>query len=149
MFKSSQKKQKNSKIVPPKRYLASFDKKIIVFLLILFGNVWIWRMFLDQPVVFIASVTLSYFLYDLVIFKHKNIKVAVALLTLILFFQWWTTKPFSLTNLSNDDIRIKDMRLKEYPPVYLRIGTKAIWPLLATWFEVKKESIAAKRISGP
>ena len=56
------------------------------------------------------------------------------------------TKYESLTLLNNDQIRIKDMRLKSYPPVYLTFDTKTLWIPVAHWFEERKESIAFFRI---
>lgn len=63
-----------------------------------------------------------------------------------MYFQVSHTQITSLTKLSNEDVRIKDMRLKSYPPVYLNIGSKTYWIPAAHWLEERKESIIITRI---
>jgi hypothetical protein len=52
-----------------------------------------------------------------------------------------------LTDLANDDIRLKDQRLRQYPPVYLKVGPKILWIPVGHYFEERKESIAVSRLA--
>ena len=102
-----------------------------ILLIVLFGNLWIWRIFSFNFLLGVLILFTSLALY-------KNYKISfVFLIALLLFFQFKTTEISSLTLLSNDDIRVKDMRLKEYPYSLTRVG----W-----WLEGRKETIAFFRI---
>jgi hypothetical protein len=117
------------------------------FLLVLLGNLWIWRIVSFSFPLSLFVFASSIFLYLSIKSKNKNYKfLFVVFFTLLLFFQWKTTTKIPLTYLSNDQQRIQHMRLKEYPPVYIRLADKTLWIPLAWWFEGRGESIAFFRI---
>ncbi len=125
------------------KYLLS---SYLLFCLILFGNYWIWRALSYSLPIFILLVACSLLGYRIIKGKGKLL-VFLLLLMLLVFSQWRSTFPTSLTVFSNDDIRLKDQRLKEYPPVYIKIGPGAIWIPVAHWFEERKEAVAASRVA--
>lgn len=125
-------------------------------------NIWIWKLLVYSSVIALLNV-ISTLLLFFVLNKLPRSKVSsfkqgsnkykkhlscIFLISFIilLYSQMATTKAGSLTVLNNDQIRIKDMRLKSYPPVYIKIGTKTIWIPIAHWFEERKETIAFFRI---
>lgn len=120
--------------------------KYLLFCLILFGNYWIWRALSLNFLLFLLLVTSS--VLTLRFIKAKGSLLAFLFFVVVLIFsQWKTTTPTSLTILSNDDIRLKDQRLKEYPPVFIKVGKKAIWIPAGHWFEQRQEAIAASRLT--
>lgn len=104
---------------------------MISLLISLFANLWIYKIiavnFLLGVLVLLATILLI-----------KNNKFFLLLFVPILFFQIQTTNRPSLTDISNDDRRVIDMRLKSYPPKFLRLGY---------WLEERKESIIFNRVT--
>lgn len=114
---------------------------------VLLANFWIWRILFNNVPLGLLVLASSIFLY--LSFKRSSKKYFFAFLvlfSLLLIFQWKTTSKESLVELSNDEQRVQQMRLKEYPPVFFKIGRKTIWIPLAHWFEGREESIAFFRI---
>lgn len=113
---------------------------------VVFSSPWIWTIFLARPVlaVFIILITVIICLYSKGQITNKYF--ICFLMFIFCYFQYKYIVKESLTNLSNDQIRVRDMRLSEYPPVYFRIGSKTIWLPVAHWFEGRKESIVFSRI---
>lgn len=87
----------------------------------------------------------SYQLFAWIFLKKKSLFLII-IFCLIFIFQFSTTKRESLTLLSNDQIRIRDMRLAEYPPVVIKIGNWSRWIPVAYWFEGRPEFTAISRI---
>jgi hypothetical protein len=120
--------------------------ELLIFLLVLFGNLWIWKIASYDIFLLILVIVVSLLFY-LIVTKRKSLyKLFFSLFVLLLVFQWRTTGAGSLTNLTNDQKRIQQLRLREYPPVYFSIAGKTIWIPIAHWFEGRRESIAAFRI---
>ncbi len=103
---------------------------MISLLISLFANLWIYKIFavnfLLGTLVLLAAILLV-----------KNNKFFLLLFIPVLFFQIQTTNRPSLTAISNDDRRVIDMRLRAYPPKFLRLGY---------WLEERKESIIFSRV---
>ncbi len=105
---------------------------------VLLANFWIWRILFNSVPLGLLVLASSIFLY--LSFKRSSKKYFFAFLvffSLLLVFQWKTTSEESLVELSNDEQRVQQMRLKEYPPIRISI---------AHWFENREESIAFFRI---
>ena len=118
----------------------------VLLCLILFGNFWIWKAFSFSFPIFILLVGASLLAYRFIKGKGKLLGF-LFFFVLIVFSQWKTTAPTSLTVLLNDDIRLRDQRLKEYPPVFIKVGSKTLWIPAAHWFEGRKETIAVFRLA--
>ncbi len=132
--------------------IEAMDKKLFSLGLVLFFNPWIWRIFSFNFFLGILVVLCAIFLY----FRTTHPRgvgnfhlggVFICFLVLLLFFQWKTTETTSLTNLTNSDIMVRDMRLNEYPPVKVSLANKTLWIPIAHWFEGRQESIAFFRMS--
>ena len=123
--------------------------EIFTAALVLFGNVWVWRVFTENLLFFVLLIFSSIFLVLSFKLKKKKPKMLfLVILFLLSMIQIRTTNIRSLTILANEDIRVKDMRLREYPPVYLSLGGKTMWIPVAHWLEDRPESIAFFRILG-
>lgn len=121
--------------------------KIGIFVFVLLGNFWIWKILSLNTPLGLLIIAVSIFLFLSLKRKNQNYSVIfIILFTLLLFFQWKTTSKVSLVELSNDEQRVQQMRLKEYPPVFFEIGRKTLWVPVAHWFEGREESIAFFRI---
>ena len=92
-------------------------------------------MFSSNIIIFLLVVVSTFLLHFSVKDKSKLTKTFIVVLVLLLFSQLRTTRAISLTNLTNDQIRIRDMRLREYPPTYIKIGQRAKWFPVNEWFE--------------
>lgn len=117
-------------------------------LIVLFGNLWIWRIFSFSAPLAILVVLCTFSFYLLIGKRNpkKSLKIFLLLFIPLLFFQWKTTDKISLTKLSNDQQRIQSMRLREYPPVKVDLLGKTVWIPIAHWFEGRTESISFFRI---
>jgi hypothetical protein len=73
--------------------------------------------------------------------------IALVLVIFLVFFQWKTTQVASLTDLSNDEQRIQQIRFKEYPLIHFKVFNRVIWPPIGYWFEFRKELLVFSRIS--
>lgn len=108
----------------------------MLVLLALFGNLWVWRIFQANFVLFVLIIASTYLL--IISLNQKKLRpVFVLSLFVLLIAQMLTTTRTNLTMLSNDQIRVRDTRLNEYPPLNFP---------LAHWFEGRSETIAASRI---
>lgn len=118
-------------------------------LVVLFGNLWIWRILSISPPIAILTIIVAILLLDRVSSRpKKSIVWLTTLFSLLLFFQFKTTDVQNLTYLDNDQQRIQQMRLREYPPVHFSLLGKTVWIPIAHWFEGRQESIAFFRILG-
>lgn len=104
--------------------------------LVILGNLWIWKAFSSNLLIFFVCVVSSALLIKSLTQK-KYYLPALLSLCLLLFTQILTTEPMRLTDLSNDQIRVRDTRLNEYPPVNIPI---------AYWMEAKPITVALTRI---
>ena len=107
----------------------------------LFGNFWIYRIYNTSPLIFFAVVAATVLAYLLVSVPGKGRKFLgfpfLVLIALLLFFQGQTTLKRDLTHFTNDQVRVKDMRLREYPSRFLRLGH---------WFEERPEFVSFFRM---
>ncbi len=119
--------------------------KNIALLFVLLTSLWIWRIFTSNfflgLIILVAVIS-----YYLAIQKSAKPIFYFALLAVLLFIQFKTTPPSPLTHLSDDDIRIQQERLNEYPPTHLTIIGKTIWFKFAHWFEEKPGATAVFRM---
>lgn len=95
------------------------------YVFILLANNWIWKVFSQNFLIFIAIIFESIIL-SLIFFKKLSKKWLIlfwVMFFLIIFLQIKTSLPQSLTLLDNDEQRIKQERLKFYNPSnhYLRV----------------------------
>ena len=116
-------------------------------LIVLLGNLWIWKILAFNIFLALLVAITSISLYLLLQRKSQKLTVAFgALFLILLFFQLRTTSVQDLTYLDNDQQRLQQERLRQYPPVYLKLGDKTLWIPIAHWFEGRNESIAFFRI---
>lgn len=96
-----------------------------LFILILFGNIWILKI-LEANLGLFILVILESLLVHLFLFRKKLFLLYVLstlFFVLLLSNQWLTTNPQSLVELDNDEQRIKSQRLLFYNPSshYMRL----------------------------
>jgi hypothetical protein len=116
------------------------------FIFILLANIWIWKLLVSNIFLGIAIIITSWLLYRALKFNSSSVLLFI-FLGIVLLFQWKMGPTYSLTELNNDQIRVKDMRLREYPPIYFKIDAKTIWVPVAHWLEERKESIVLSRLT--
>src|SRR3972149_10784735 len=115
------------------------------FLLVIFGNLWIWRIFEDNLLVAVCVVLSSLILYKSI--KAGEFKKVLILLVFILFvFQLNKTELRSLTYLTQQQKVFQLQRLNEHPPVSIALGGKTIWIPLANWMEKRPEALILYRV---
>jgi hypothetical protein len=117
----------------------------LLFLIAVFGNLWLWRILNSNIWLGIVLIVFSYLLIKAIEGKKFNF-ILVSLFFVVLLFQWETTVVRDLVSLNNDEQRLQQQRLKEYPPVKISLGGKTLWIPIAHWFEGRRESIAFSRI---
>ncbi len=121
------------------------SRRIFLVFFILITSIWTWRLLLGNALIFFY-VILAILLLNLAEKRRIYFILGMLCIFILISFQWWTSKHESLTKLSNDQIRMRDERLKEYPPTFVNIGDKTLWLPAGYWFEGRKESIATQRI---
>ncbi len=104
-----------------------------ILLLVLFGNLWIWRVFTISPLVcllLVMSTLLAFLSYT----DRGKIKIffLVSLITVV-FLQYRNTDNRSLYYLTNEEREIQRLRIGEYPKSMTRLGY---------WIEGRNESVA-------
>ncbi len=137
----------NNKNLPGAKIL-SMSANFLIAIFVLLANLWIWKIFSLSLILGLLTLLSAGLLY-MAVNNRSNRKIAtrfVITFVLLIFFQWRTTQPTSLTLLDNDQQRIQQMRLNEYPPISIDLSGKKIWIPIAHWFEGRKETIAIFRI---
>ncbi len=109
-------------------------QSLLVILFLVFSNFWIYRILNNNFLIGLNVILVSFLVTYNKSFKYKKILIAIFILGLV-FFQCKTTNPQSYTNLTADQIRIQEMRFKQYPPSIFGIS----FPL-GYWFEMKEQS---------
>lgn len=93
----------------------SFIKTHPLFFLILFGNYWIWSIFLTNQLVFVCLVFASVVLYLFCTRQQKKyIYIFLVLLLILLLLQARTTTGNNLKEISNDEQRVQTQRRNLY-----------------------------------
>jgi len=116
-------------------------KSLLIILFLIFSNFWIYKIFRNNFLIGLIIVTLSILLVSVKSFKYKRI-IILGLFLSSLFFQYQTTKINNFSTLTADQIRIQEVRFKQYPAEILGIN----FPL-GYWFEMKHESYIIPGIS--
>jgi len=119
--------------------------KYFPFLLVILGNLWIWRMFKDNPFIGISAFLASWLLYRS-LKEEKMEKLLVVFVLILIVFQIKNTQIRSLTFLNEAEGVVQLQRLNEYPPVKVTVGAKTVWVPLAHWLEGRPETLALYRI---
>lgn len=128
-----------------KNFVKATYVKYFFLILVVFGNLWIWRIFSESPLIGISAVLASWFLYRSI--KKENFEKLLIVFLLVLFgFQIKNTEIRALTYLNEQEKVIQLKRLNEYPPVKLTLAGKTIWVPLAHWLEERPETLALYRI---
>lgn len=126
----------------------------MAYLFFIFSNLtnfWLWKIALTDWLLglFIILTTLLLFIEvnKESKFPKSLSRLFIVFILICTLFQIKGSVKTSLTEISNDDRRLIDMRLNEYSPMYIKIGQKTIWLPIAHWFEERKEAIAFFRLS--
>ncbi len=121
--------------------------QILIIVLILLINNWVFRIFSQNILIgsLVVATSISLYFY-LKREKYKYLIISILLFLPILFFQIWTTAPYSLTNLDNDEQRVQQIRIREYKPTYIPIFYKILWLYPDKWIEKRTEIIVYQRI---
>ncbi len=121
------------------------SSNLLLFFVLVF-NLWIWRVVEFNIFIGLLLVASTVLLWLLIKEKSKNSFLFLILFFVLVAFQWQTTDRISLTNLTNDEQRLQQVRLRAHPPVYFKIGDKTIWIPTGNWFELRKEAVAFYKI---
>lgn len=117
-----------------------------LFLLIVLGNIWIWKIFSLNLLVALLVIGGSWFLYKSVE-GEKVSKILILFLVILAIFQIKTTKNIvPLGSLTPQEKLFQVQRLKEYPPTYIKIFNKNLWLYPEQWFENKSGILSLYRI---
>ncbi|MFH1561030.1 MAG: hypothetical protein ABID04_00420 [Patescibacteria group bacterium] len=121
--------------------MKKFNWQLLFFCSLILLTPWFWRLLLaNQTITFfvcLVSVLLFYFNR----FKKGQLLLLVCFF-LLLGMQLVGVERRDLLSLDNDQQRVQQMRLGEYPPI--RIGQ--VWIPLAHWLEGRSETILFYRI---
>lgn len=118
-------------------------KKLIPLILVLFLNLWIYRLFSLSVSAGIIAILLSIFLWlNLQSSSKKYFYLSVAFTIILALFQYSTSEIKSLSYLDEGGLLKQQERMKGYPPVFINIGDKKLWIPAANWLENRPEIIA-------
>jgi len=122
-----------------------FWLRIIVCLFVLLVSPWTWRIFSRNIIIGLSLVGFSVVLTLAAGGKLKQL-LLLTFFFLVYFQQWQTTEKINLAYLDNDGQRVQQMRLRQYPPLYINFLGKKIWIPLGHWLEGRSESIILRRV---
>lgn len=95
--------------------VVSLFKSHLLFFLILFGNYWIWSIFLTNNLIFICLVTASIVFYLFFTKQQKKyVYIFFVLFLVLLFLQARTTTSNNLKDITNDEQRVQTQRKNLY-----------------------------------
>jgi hypothetical protein len=115
------------------------------FLLVILGNLWIWRIFNGNLLIGLSAVFSSLVLYKSIT-TGKFKKILILLVSSLFIFQLSQTDIRSLTHLTEQQKVLQRQRLNEHPPVSIVLGGKTIWIPLANWLELRPEALILCRL---
>ena len=120
---------------------------LIIFTFALFANIWIWKIY-SFSIITGLSVTLASFLVYLYFYKDKPVfKITFILSVLFLFFVFVnTTQVKPITEISDHELHIRQVRMSQYPPLTIKLKEKNIRIPVASLFENRKESVVFFRM---
>lgn len=121
----------------------------LIFSIVLFSNLWIWKALFFNFLIFAFLTLTSFFAYRIVNKPTKIYTEGFLLCFIVLsIFQFSTSSRSSLYKLDNNQQYVQQLKLQQYPPVYVdALGTR-FWIPIAHWFEGRKESIIISRVIG-
>ena len=119
---------------------------IIFFLLVLFANVWVWKIILINQFIALVIIATSWFLYRS-LKEGKVNKLLIPLVLILLLLEYKTTITTSLVSLNNQEKITQRLQLNAYPPVSLKIGRRIFYIPMAHWLEERKETLIVYRIT--
>jgi len=112
---------------------------LALYLLSIFGNLWVYKIARDNVLVFLGILVASTALVRYVSGSKKiSRKYIIVSLAIVIFIQLVNFKLINFTELSNDEVRVRDERLSMYPSENLRLGY---------YFEQKREVVAIRRVT--
>lgn len=90
--------------------------RLLLLTLVLFLNLWIWKIFSLNLIIFVLLVFQTFLLWFVTShkFQKKAWIILVGIFAALLIFQYQTTKIGSLIKLDNDEQRIYDIRIGLY-----------------------------------
>lgn len=91
-------------------------QRLLIVIIILFSNFWIWKIFSLNLIIFVLLVFQTFLLWFVTShkFQKKAWIILVGIFAALLIFQYQTTKIGSLIKLDNDEQRIHDIRIGLY-----------------------------------
>lgn len=89
----------------------------MIFLIVLLGNLWIWKILQVNFLIFLLLLVFTTCVYLYQEQKLKvNLLILLSLIVSLFYFQWQTTNFHSLILRDNDEQRIETQRRKFYNP---------------------------------
>lgn len=117
-------------------------KKIAPFAFVLIANLWIWKIFsINIPEALIVIAVSILLWLSIISNRGRYFLIAALAFALLLFLDYKTSSKNSLTFLNDNEQMHLLERLKAYPPVYFKLGSKIIWIPAANWLEQRKETL--------
>lgn len=115
--------------------------KLVIFLIIIFGNYWIWRIFSYNFIlgflIFISSLAFVFSSYE-----KKFTKLAVVLLIPLVIFQIKIKNPIDTMNLTESQEVVRSQRIPYYSSGKLNLITRGIRYV----FEVREETVIISNV---
>lgn len=110
-------------------------------------NPWMWQVGSDNQWLALNLVLSTITLYLALKSNRQFYRwVFLVILLALLVYQWQTTRKSSLDALNLQEQALQQMRLREYPPVTIRIAGKQLTPSLAVMWELRKETLIFRNL---
>ena len=112
---------------------------LIIFLIVVFGNVWLWKMFNFNSVLGFLMLAASILLY-LYSQRENGFLLAGFLIILILGLFRGCGLQQPILGLNEQETLLSQQRLNEYPPI--------TWLPIAHWLEERRETVGFYKLIG-
>ena len=111
-----------------------------MFLVVVFGNSWIWKIFKSDFWLGMGLLMAGVVLYALVSNSPlRKILPLVLLMGVLMWQQWVTTNRAGLTEMSAEEMFLRQERVGYYPEFFKRGGV---------WWELRPEMVAVRMVGG-
>jgi hypothetical protein len=102
---------------------------------------WIWRLGKEN-----SGLAILLVIGCLVIVKIRT-QGLILISVLLIILQLVNTSKQNLFYLDNDQQRVQEMRMREYPPVKISVAGKTVWIPASNWLEKRRETVGGMRIA--
>lgn len=111
-----------------------------LFWILNFTNLWLFKIGSQSFFLVLVLACASYIFFQFSIHKKVNKKLLILSFLIVAFLQVKTSDVKNMTTLTNEDINLRDTRLRAYPPVKIGLFNRLKWIPAGHYLESRNEA---------